>query len=520
MKIFSNEQIYEGDRLTAQKQGISSTELMERAGIQIFNWLHLRMQGAQVPIHVFCGIGNNGGDGLVVARHLITHGYNVKTYIVNYSDKRSKDFLINYDRIKQTTKDWPTLLECKEDFPQIGVDDIIIDAVFGIGLNRPTDEWVKQLFQLFRASKAFTLSVDIPSGLHTDKVPENENDVVWAMHTLSFQTPKLIFFLPDTAKYTVQWEVLDIGIDPEYLYTTQTEVDLIGKYEVLPLFKPRDKFSHKGQFGHALIIGGSYGKIGAVTLASKAALSSGVGLVTAFVPKCGYIPLQTSFPEAMVISDAEDEFISNIKFDIEPTAIGIGVGLGTEAKTIKAFEDFLKANKKPLVIDADGINILSKKKTLLKLLPQNTVLTPHPKELERLIGSWKNDFDKLKKVKAFSKKYNVIVLIKGANTITVIGDKMYVNSTGNPGLSTAGTGDVLAGIITGLLTQGYDPLAATVFGVYLHGRAADITVEDYGYQSLIATHVIEALGKAYIDLFTQPEQPKIENEEEENQTEK
>lgn len=514
MKIFSKEQIYEGDKLTSERQNISSTDLMERAGTQIFNWMHMRMQGAQVPIHVFCGIGNNGGDGLVLARHLITHGYNVKTYIINCSDKRSKDFLINYDRIKNVTKEWPTLLSCSDNFPEIHHDDIIVDAVFGIGLNRPIDDWVKALFIHFKNAKAFTLAIDIPSGMHTDKMPKDADAVVMAGYTLSFASPKLVFFLPETAKYTVQWEVLDIGLDQDYLFATQTEVDLIGKHEVLPMYIPREKFSHKGQFGHALIIGGSYGKIGAVTLASRAALSCGAGLVSAYVPKCGYNVLQSSFPEAMVITDVDDELITNIKLKEEPTVIGFGVGVGTATKTRHAFEAFLKSNKIPLVIDADGINILSKKKALLKLLPEQTVLTPHPKELERLIGKWKDDFDKLEKVKAFSKKYNAIVVIKGANTITVFQDKLYVNTTGNSALSTAGTGDVLTGIITGLISQGYNPLSATIFGVYLHGKSADIAVEDFGYQSLIASHVIDYLGEAYLDLFKQPEEPQVEEAEE------
>lgn len=513
MKIFSKEQIYEGYKLTAERQNISSTDLMERAGTQIFNWMHMRMQGAQVPIHVFCGIGNNGGDGLVIARHLITHGYNVKTYIVNCSDKRSKDFLINYDRIKNVTKKWPTLLNCTEDFPKIHQDDIIVDAVFGIGLNRPVDDWVKALFMHFRSTKAFTLAIDIPSGLSTDKIPQDEDAVVWAGYTLSFASPKLVFFLPETAKYTVQWEVLDIGLDQEFLYTTATEVDLIGKHEVLPLYMPRKKFSHKGQFGHALIIGGSYGKIGAVTLASRAVLSAGAGLVSVYIPKCGYHALQASFPEAMVLTDVDEELISKIDFKITPTVIGFGVGVGTNTKTVNAFEAFLKTNKIALVIDADGINILSKKKALLKLLPEATVLTPHPKELERLIGKWKDDFDKLKKVKAFSKKYNAIVVIKGANTITVFEEKLYVKTTGNPGLATAGSGDVLTGIITGLISQGYNPLAASIFGVYLHGKSADIAVEDFGYQSLIASHVIDYLGETFIDLFKQPEEAQKEEDD-------
>ena len=486
---------------------------MERAS-NAFVEEFLKMFAQKRPIRIFCGVGNNGGDGLVLARHLITHGYNVNTFIINCSDKRSKDFLVNYDRIKNVTKEWPVLLSCAEDFPEIKPDDIIVDAVFGIGLNRQVDVWVKKLFMHFRESKAFTLAIDIPSGLFLDKPATNENAVVWAGFTLSFASPKLVFFLPETAKYTVQWEVLDIGLDQEFLFTTQTEVELIGKLEVLPNYIPREKYSHKGQFGHALIIGGSYGKIGAVTLTSRAALSAGAGLVTAYIPKCGYHALQASFPEAMVITDVDEEKITSIKFDIEPTVVGFGIGIGTDTKTASAFGAFLKINKAPLVIDADGINLLSKKKTLLKLLPEQTVLTPHPKELERLIGAWKNDFDKLKKIKTFSKKHKVIVVIKGANTITVFEDKLYVNTTGNPGLSTAGSGDVLTGIITGLISQGYSPLVAAIFGVYLHGKSADIAVEDYGYQSLIASHVIDYLGEAYIDLFKQPEPSQQEEEKE------
>ena len=518
MKIFSKKQIYEGDKLTAERQNITSTELMERAGIQIFNWIHLRMQGAQVPIHVFCGIGNNGGDGLVVARQLITHGYNVKTYVVNCSDKRSKDFLVNYERIKETTKKWPEMLNCEADFPEIGSDDIIIDAIFGIGFNRPAGEWVQGLFQHFRASKAFTLSIDMPSGLYADKVPKDENGVVWANYTLSFASPKLVFFLPQTAKYTQQWEILDIGLDPEFFHATETEAELIGKLEMVQVYRPREKFSHKGDFGHSLIIGGSYGKIGAAILSSRAALSSGAGLVTAFIPKCGYTSFQASIPEVMVLTDTDEEKITNIQFDIEPTSIGVGMGLGTDTKTFSALEEFLKSNKKPLVIDADGINIISKHKELLKLLPAGTILTPHPKELERLVGKWKDDFDKLDKVKKFAKSNELIVVIKGSNTITVSNDRLYINSTGNPGLATAGTGDVLTGIITGLLSQRYEPLSAAVFGIYLHGKSADIAIEELGYQSLIASHVIEYLGKAYIDLFTPIENPP--EPQEEDQTDK
>ncbi|SDB32905.1 yjeF C-terminal region, hydroxyethylthiazole kinase-related/yjeF N-terminal region [Flavobacteriaceae bacterium MAR_2010_188] len=508
MKIFSQDQIYEGDKITAEKQQISSTELMERAGTHIFDWIHSRMQGAQVPIHVFCGIGNNGGDGLVISRHLINHGYNVYTYIVNYSDKRSKDFLINYERLKNTTKNWPELMSNAEDLPVIGETDIIIDAIFGIGLNRPPDDWVIELFKHLKKSEAYTLSVDIPSGLCEDEIPVNDDAVVWADHTLSFQSPKIVFFLPQTAKFTGQWEVLDIGIDSEYIKNTETIAELIGKYEVLPLYKPRERFSHKGTYGHALIIGGSYGKMGAMILASKAALRTGAGLVTAYVPSVGYSILQTAIPEVMVLTDKAEKLISKINVKLEYSCVGIGPGLGTDKITVDAFEAFIKINKKPMVIDADALNILSKNKAMLKLLPKDTILTPHPKELERLIGKWKDDFEKLKKTRAFAKKYKVIIVLKGANTITATTDKLYINTTGNQGLATGGTGDVLTGIITGFLAQGYEALHSAIFGVFLHGKSADLVVESTSYQSMIATDVINGLGKAYLDLFKQPEPDK------------
>ena len=511
MKIFSKDQIYQGNQVTVSMQDITEIELMERTGIQLFNWLHVRMQGAQVPIHVFCGIGNNGGNGLVLARQLITHGYNVKVYVVNCSDKRTKGFLVNYDLIKQTTKKWPEMLIEGSVYPEILQEDIIVDAVFGIGLNRAIVDWVKSLFVHFRNSKAFTLSIDVPSGVYTDQPIEDENGVVWANYTLSFQSPKLIFFLPETAKFSTQWEVIDVGIEREFLFTTETESVLIAKNEVLPMYKPRDKFSHKGDFGHSMIVGGSYGKMGAAVLASRAALAIGSGLVTSFIPKDGYQILQITCPEGMVITDDNDLLISNIEYDIEPNTIGIGMGMGMDDRTMLAFESFLKANKTPLVIDADAINILSQKKGLLKLLPESSVLTPHPKELERLIGVWESDFDKLKKAKAFSKKYNIIIVIKGAHTMTVYDDKYYINTTGNPGMATAGSGDVLTGVITGLISQGYDTLVASIFGVYLHGKAADIAVERSGYQSLVASHIIDTLGAAYIDLFKPPEQPQVEN---------
>lgn len=509
MKLLSKEQVYEGDRLTTQRQGISSTDLMERAGTQIFNWMHLRMQGAQVPIHVFCGIGNNGGDGLVLSRHLITHGYNVKIYIVNYSEKRSKDFLINYDRIKSTSKEWPTVLNEAHEAPTIESQDIIVDAVFGIGLNRPPSDWVLKLFRHLESSNAFTLSIDIPSGLYTDRALEDSAHALKSNYTLSFQTPKLVFFLKDTFHYTAQWEVLDIGIDQQYLSEVKTTDELVGKNEVIVKYKPREKYAHKGNYGHALIIGGSYGKIGAMQLSSSACLRAGAGLVTTYIPKCGYNVLQGSLPEAMVETDVHDERITSIESSVKKDIAAIGMGMGTHPETITAFKKLLRNIDTQLVIDADAINILAQQPDLISLISEGSILTPHRGELKRLIGEWSDDFEMLEKVSSFSKKTKFIIVVKGAHTIIVKGEKRFINTTGNPGMATAGSGDVLSGIITGLVAQGYSPLDAAIMGVYLHGKSGDIGVEKNGYQSLIASHLIENLGSAFLSLF-QEETPSAE----------
>ncbi len=512
MKIFSSAQLYEADSVTTQKQNISSADLMERAGSQIFNWLHRHIQGAPVSVHIFCGIGNNGGDGLVVGRLLIEHGYNVIVYVVNCSDKRSKDFLTNYDRIKNVTKDWPRLMKSEADFPDINPEDIVIDAIFGIGLNRCPDGWVKKLIQHLNSSRAFKLAIDIPSGLFANKPLEDAEAVLMANHTLTFQAPKLAFFLPETGRFVPYYEVLDIGLDQEFLQTEVPMAQLIRKWEARQFYKQRNKYDHKGNYGHSLIVAGSYGKTGAAVLSAKAALRTGAGLVTVFVPKCGYTILQTTLPEAMTITDTENDFISSIKPDFEPSAIGLGMGIGTKAETTSALKELFSDIRSPLVLDADGLNCISENKELLELLPELSILTPHPGELERLIGAWKNDYDKLEKAKKFSKEHNIILVIKGAHTITIFDDKVYINTTGNPGMATAGSGDVLSGVITALLSQGYDPLLAAVFGVYLHGSSGNIASQMKGFEALIASDIIENLGNAYLALFEQETPAPQENE--------
>ncbi|HBU76780.1 MAG TPA: bifunctional ADP-dependent NAD(P)H-hydrate dehydratase/NAD(P)H-hydrate epimerase [Muricauda sp.] len=504
MKIFSADQIYQADKSTIQKEQIKSEELMERAAAQLFEWLHSRLRGTQVSIQLFCGIGNNGGDGMALARMLNEHDYSIKVHVVNYSDKRSEDFLLNLERLKDL-KVWPDFINKESDLPEISPNDIVVDAIFGIGLNRVPDDWVGKLIGHINDSRAFVLSVDVPSGLPVDRAPWNTSYVIQASYVLSFQLPKLVFFLPETGVYLNQWEVLDIGLNQDFITNTEADFELIGRPEVLPMYRPRLKFSHKGTYGHSVIVGGSYGKIGAVQLASSACLSVGSGLVSAFVPKCGYDSLQTAVPEVMVLTGSRDKNISRIEIPFEPSVVGIGVGIGQDDDTIDAFSSFLKKIKSPMVIDADGLNILSQNPEMLKDVPQLSVLTPHPKELERLIGHWDSDFEKLEKAKAFALQHNLVIVIKGAHTITIYNGKGYVNTTGNPGMATAGSGDVLTGMITGLMAQGYPPIEAAIFGVYLHGLAGDVGASKKGYEALKASILVDSIGDAYADLLRQPE---------------
>lgn len=499
--------MYEADRITTEKQGISSLDLMERAGVQIFNWLHQRMQGAQVPVHIFCGIGNNGGDGLVLGRHLIEHGYKVFIYVANFTDKRSKCFLINYDRIKKITKQWPILMKGEADFPEIHQDDVIIDAIFGIGLNRPPEGWVKSLILYLNAQKAFKLSIDIPSGLYANKPLDDAEAVIMANHTLTFQLPKLAFFLPETGKFVPYFEPLDIGLDPEYIMTTEPLAQIISKLEAKQFYRQRKKYDYKGTYGHTLVVGGSLGKVGAVQLAAKSALRTGAGLVTVHTPKCGYDALQSSLPEAMVSVDSQEDEISQVTPDFDPTVICVGMGMGTSESAIKALKKLLSDTEKPMVIDADALNCISDDDSLKKIIPENSVLTPHPGELERLVGPWENDYDKIEKAKAFSEAHNVVLIIKGANTAVLFEGKMYINTTGNPGMATAGSGDVLSGMIAALISQGYDPLLAAVFGVYLHGTAGNIASSIRSFEAMIASDITDNIGNAFLDLFKQEPPP-------------
>lgn len=502
MKILNQDQINNADQATIKNQKITSYELMERAAGLVAQWICHRLQDSPAPIKIFCGIGNNGGDGLVIARKLLEQDYDVSTFVVNYSDKRSDDFQkAEQDLIDQTGKE-PIVLKSVDDLPELKQTDFVIDAIFGIGYNRPAPDWVQELFGQINSSGAYVLSIDVPSGLYLDQVPKQGETVVEPTVLLSFQVPKLVFFFPQTGKNIKNWEIINIGLDKDYLENVESNIQLIDTPEAVKMYRPRNRFTHKGTYGHSLIIGGSYGKMGAAILSAKACLKVGSGLVSTYLPKFAMPIMQTSLPEVMVLTDRHDgKYFEEIEFDLDPDVIGIGMGLGTEKVTVEAFRSFLKKNKKQLVVDADALNIISRNNELLDYLPAKTVLTPHPKELQRLIGDWKDDFEKMDRVIAFAKRYNLIIVVKGAHTMTVYDGQIYVNNTGNPGMGTGGTGDVLTGVITGLIAQKYEPLIAAVLGVYIHGKAGDLAAEEVGYEALISDDVVNYLGKAFKGIY-------------------
>lgn len=492
MKIFSAIRIKEADETTISRRGITSGELMERAGTEVFLWLKRKFPDKETVFHIFCGKGNNGGDGLVVARLLHQDNYKAVVDIVEGTGNPSGDFSANFDKLAQCD------LACNtnEIYEYKKHKIVYIDAIFGIGLNREVGDEVCTVIEKINNSGAKVISIDVPSGMFMDRKTELavQSDIV-----LTFQFPKLAFYLAGNCHFIKDIKILDIGLDKEFIDAETTHYHLTDRTEAHRRYRPVPHHAHKGTQGHSLIIGGSYGKTGAALLSAMAALKSGCGLVTAYIPKCGYNVLQTSFPEAMALIDGE-EHITDISFDLQPKAIGLGPGIGQHPETQQAIFEFLKKQQLPLVIDADALNILSYNKEWLNYLPENTILTPHPKELERLMGSWQDDFEKVNKIRAFAKEHNIILVAKDAFTIIAFDEVVYINPTGNSGLATAGSGDVLTGIITGLLAQSYPPADAAIFGVYLHGLAADIGVCDVSRQAFTASDIISYLGKAYLKI--------------------
>jgi len=501
MKIFSSKQVKEIDSYTIEHEPISSIDLMERAAEQLYKWIAERY-GISERFLVFAGPGNNGGDGLALARMLNNNGYNVEVHYIAISKKKSHDLELNLVRLENVTNVTINYITDIEQLPVITSGTIVIDAIFGTGLTRPAEGLAGETIKLINRSDSVIISVDIPSGLFAEDNSNNTFDtVIKSDFTLSFQFPKLAFMFPDTGRYAGDWFVLPIGLDKNAVRNSDTPYNFIVNRDIVPLTGIRNKFDHKGNFGHGLLIAGSSGKMGAAVLGAKAAVRTGIGLITCHIPSGGNLILQTSLPEAMVISDKSEIYVSETGNTETFSAIGIGPGMGTSYECQRAVASLLKSCNKPLVIDADGLNILSLNKRLLEKLPPGTILTPHQKEFERLAGKALNSYDRLMKQIEFSKIHNCIVILKGAHSsITTPDGDVYFNSTGNPGMATGGSGDVLTGIILSLMAQGYTSLTASLMGVYLHGLAGDIAANESCYESIIASDIINCIGKAFNEI--------------------
>ena len=497
MKILSAEQIRELDKFTVAQQHITSVELMERAASKLTDELKAVIEPGET-VYIFCGTGNNGGDGLAVARMLIEANYTaIHTFVVKHSDATvSGDFLLNEERLKKLTT--IQYVESENQIPAIDKNGVIIDAIFGSGLSRPVEEIAEDVIRSINNSGAVVYSVDIPSGLYCDTINGPNDVVVKSSCTFTFHAPKLTFLFPDNGKYVPDFKVLDIGLAAGYETEIPINYEFVDDAFIACIFKKRDKFSHKGSYGHALVCAGSHGKIGAAVLSVSAALRSGVGLVSTHIPKCGYNIMQTSNPEAMVIVDASETELTGYTDYSKFACIGVGPGIGMAPATANFVENLLRANHKPMVIDADALNIIADMHYLRPLISSGSVMTPHPGEFKRLMGAWKDDMTRLQKQISLSKQYRITVVLKGANTSIATPDgKIYFNSTGNPGMAKGGSGDVLTGVITALVAQGYTPDKAAILGTFIHGRAGDIAASVLGQTGITARDIIQFLPKAF-----------------------
>ena len=498
MKILPVGKIREADAYTIANEPVASIDLMERAATSCYRWLKKRVDDNR-HILIFCGLGNNGGDGLVIARLMAENNPNVVVYVIRYTEKCSDDFQTNYYRLKEVSKIKCIDLKKGDELPVIHSEDVVIDAIFGSGLTKPVRDFPAKVIRHINSSKALVVSIDIPSGLFSDEHTDTRaGTVVQADFTLSFQFPKLAFMFPENDSLVGEWEIFDIGLQTDFVIKGDIKNFLLTRKMVGSLLKPRTKFAHKGDFGHALLIAGSYGKMGASVLASKACLRSGVGLLHTHTPAKGYTIIQTAVPEAMVTIDADEDCFSTLP-DLGPfTAIGIGPGIGFNEKTKMGLKLLIQNSAVPLLFDADAHTILGENKTWIPFIPKNSIFTPHPKEFERLVGKAKDDFHRNLLQREFCIKYGVYVVLKGAHTCICGPDGVcYFNSTGNPGMATGGSGDVLTGLILGILAQKYHPRDACLLGVYLHGLAGDLAAKKQGMESLIAGDIIEQIGKAF-----------------------
>ncbi len=529
MNILPVSLIREADAFTIANEPIAAIDLMERAAAACYGWIRENLPPGKRFL-VFCGPGNNGGDGLAVARMLVRAGERVEVFTLAPESQMSESCRTNFLRMQECMNAGNSALPDRvgrpqagrvadnegsgktvirelqegDELPVAGPDDIIIDAIFGNGLGRPPGGLSAAVIRHINGSGARVAAIDLPSGMYCDEATPREtgHPVVHATWTLTFSPPKFGLFFPENDELTGQWHLLDIGLDAEFTGRAEVKNFMLTVTDVAPLLRKRNKFDHKGRFGHALILAGSAGKMGAAVLASRACLRSGAGLTTVHVPSAGVPILHTAVPEAMLSIDPSETGLSEIPSLTRYTVVAAGPGLGTAPPAARALKILIQEANQPLVFDADAINILAENKTWLGFLRPGCIFTPHPKEFGRMAGKSANDFERNRLQREFSLRFQCFVVLKGAHTsITTPDGRCYFNTTGNPGMATGGSGDVLTGILAGLLACGYPAREACLLGVFLHGIAGDIASDNCGYEALIASDIINNLGNSFQFLY-------------------
>ena len=500
MKIFTNAQIRDLDRYTMEHEPIRGIDLMERAAKAVTNVIIERWP-AQTPIVAFAGPGNNGGDALAVSRMLAEAGYRVEVYLFNIHNKLSEDCETNRQRARDCRR-IARLAEITLNFdpPVLDADTVVIDGLFGSGLNKPLAGGFAALVKYINQSAATVVSIDIPSGLMTEDNTYNISaNIVRASLTLTFQQKKLSMLLADNQPYIGELRVLDIRLSQDYIRKTNADFYIQEEADIRPLLRPRADFSHKGQMGNALLIAGNYGMAGASVLAAKACLRTGVGKLTAHIPRKNYLIMQAAVPEAMVHIDHEETCFSSAVPSDEFDALAIGPGIGRQENTAIAMIAQLRSSRCPVVADADALNILAEHRAWIQQLPKGIILTPHPKEFDRLSGGASNgSYERLINARDMASRLQAFIILKGHYSALCLPDgKIIFNPTGNSGMATAGSGDVLTGIILGLLARGYERKEACMVGMFLHGLAGDLAAKELGKESLVASDIIRFLPQAY-----------------------
>lgn len=498
MKILSSQDIRQIETATCEKQQIGSIDLMERAATAVSCEIISRFLPGQ-RIVVMAGPGNNGGDALAVARMLIEQGYRrVEIFLFNVTGKLSHDCDEQCKRLMAIEGVDFTEITHTFNPPYLSKGDVVIDGLFGSGLNRPMESGFAYLARYINDSGAFVVSIDVPSGLFADWNSHIVlRDVVHANLTLSFQMPKLSFFFPENYQLIGEWHLLDIDLDNEAIKRVATNYYVIDSHNIKPLLHKRLPFTGKRDYGSALIFAGSTGMTGAAVLCAKGVLKSGAGLATIHGPKGGMQIVQSGIIEAMYEPDRNEHYITDMRIHHNHQAIAVGPGIGTQEQTINALQNLLEEATAPLVLDADALNCISMRPNLLTMIPPKSIITPHIGEFDRLFGEHKLSEDRLKTAVEMSRQYNIIIVLKGHYTAIVRPTgRVYFNTTGNAGMATAGAGDVLTGVIASFLSQGYNPEYAVLLGVYIHGLAGDLAAEEIGEFGIVASDIAAYLGKA------------------------